>query len=126
MNELMTTQEAADALRVSERLVRRWRNEGKLLAVKLPGKFTRFRRADVDPPGLEVADVVRTLRPLDPAVVKMLMTIPITTCHDISPIALERLRPEHEREVNWSTVSHFFAFGCDLHHSVNLQLRLYR
>jgi excisionase family DNA binding protein len=48
MHELMTIGETAEALRISERLVRRWRDEGKLLCVRLPGKLTRFRRKDVE------------------------------------------------------------------------------
>lgn len=45
----LTVQEAADLFRVNERTIRRWINEGKLPAQRLPGtrKF-KLRRADIN------------------------------------------------------------------------------
>jgi excisionase family DNA binding protein len=44
---ILTTREAADLLRVSERSIERWRAQGKLPTMNLSGKWVRFRRADV-------------------------------------------------------------------------------
>jgi excisionase family DNA binding protein len=49
MNDLpatMTVREVAETLRMTERSVLRWRQQGRLQAFKL-GAFTRFRREDV-------------------------------------------------------------------------------
>jgi excisionase family DNA binding protein len=45
--ELLTASEVADLARVSERTVRRWRDDGILPAVKI-GRVARYRRVDVD------------------------------------------------------------------------------
>jgi excisionase family DNA binding protein len=44
---ILTTREAADLLRVSERSIERWRAQGKLPTMNLSKKWVRFRRADV-------------------------------------------------------------------------------
>ena len=44
---ILTTREAADLLRVSERSIERWRAQGKLPTMNLSNKWVRFRRADV-------------------------------------------------------------------------------
>jgi excisionase family DNA binding protein len=44
---ILTTREAADLLRVSERSIERWRAQGKLPTMNLSGKWVRFRREDV-------------------------------------------------------------------------------
>ena len=44
---ILTTREAADLLRVSERSIERWRAQGRLPTMNLSGKWVQFRRADV-------------------------------------------------------------------------------
>jgi excisionase family DNA binding protein len=44
---ILTTREAADLLRVSERSIERWRAQGRLPTMNLSRKWVRFRRTDV-------------------------------------------------------------------------------
>src|SRR5580704_16083362 len=57
-----------------------------------PSLDPRGRVARIDGSG-------RTARPLDFPIVEVLNRIPIPTWHDTSPIAVGRLRPEHEQEI---------------------------
>ncbi len=45
--DLMTVREVARALRVDDETVHRWAREGKLPAIRLPGRVKRFRRAEI-------------------------------------------------------------------------------
>ena len=47
METLLTAREVRKSLRVSEPTLWRWRRDGKLKALKLPGGGVRFRDADV-------------------------------------------------------------------------------
>lgn len=46
-DELLTTAEVADLLRVTRQTLTRWRKDGKLPAVKI-GRLVRFKRSDVE------------------------------------------------------------------------------
>lgn len=45
---LLTTEEAADLLRVHPETLRRWVREGKVESVDLPGRTVRLRRVDIE------------------------------------------------------------------------------
>lgn len=45
--ELLTYQEAADALRISTRTLKNWAQAGEIPVVYLRGRLPRFRKADV-------------------------------------------------------------------------------
>lgn len=47
MERFLTADEVRKSLRVSEPTLWRWRRDGKLQALKLPGGGLRFREADV-------------------------------------------------------------------------------
>jgi excisionase family DNA binding protein len=47
-DELLTTAEVAQMLRVSQKTIARWVNLGQLPAVKLPSGQFRIRRADIE------------------------------------------------------------------------------
>ena len=48
MNQLMTSQEVAEVLRVHPATVRRWVLEGKIQAMRLPGGEYRIRASELD------------------------------------------------------------------------------
>lgn len=45
---LLTTEEAAAALRVHPETLRRWARDGEIESVDLPGRTVRFRRSDIE------------------------------------------------------------------------------
>jgi excisionase family DNA binding protein len=45
---LMTTEELAELLRVSTRVVHQWRQRGKIPAIRLPGRGYRFKREHIE------------------------------------------------------------------------------
>jgi excisionase family DNA binding protein len=47
MPSLVVTREIAEAYRITESTVHRWRRQGKLPFIRLPGKGYRYRRDDV-------------------------------------------------------------------------------
>ena len=47
MPSLVVTREIAEAYRVTEQTVHRWRREGRLPFIRLPGRGYRYRRDDV-------------------------------------------------------------------------------
>jgi excisionase family DNA binding protein len=47
MPSMLTTAEIAAALRVSENTIYRYRREGRLPFIRLPGRGYRYRRTDV-------------------------------------------------------------------------------
>lgn len=47
MPSLVVTREIAEAYRITEQTAHRWRREGKLPYIRLPGRGYRYRREDV-------------------------------------------------------------------------------
>jgi excisionase family DNA binding protein len=48
LQDIMTTEEVADAFGVDPKTVTRWVARGRIHSVKTPGGRHRFRRADID------------------------------------------------------------------------------
>ncbi len=48
MNELITTNQAAEYLGVTPKTLRRWESEGKIKAIRTLGGHRRFYKSDLD------------------------------------------------------------------------------
>ncbi|MCE5314164.1 MAG: helix-turn-helix domain-containing protein [Armatimonadota bacterium] len=48
MQKLLSTQEAADILNVTDLTVRRWIKEGRMKAIKLGGRLWRIQESDLE------------------------------------------------------------------------------